>query len=45
MARVYGINFETVPELKVSWAYPLLGGIMILIGFGLLRYFRKLGWL
>lgn len=45
LAGIYGMNFERMPELGVSWAYPALLGIMGAIGIGLLVFFKKRGWL
>lgn len=42
---VYGMNFEHMPELKYTYGYYTIIGIMILIGVGLLARFRKNGWL
>ena len=43
-AGVYGMNFEYMPELGYRWAYPTLLGVMALIGFGMLAYFKKKEW-
>ncbi len=45
LAAVYGMNFANMPELHTSWAYPTLWGIFLLIGFGMLYYFRRRRWL
>lgn len=42
---VYGMNFENMPELKYTYGYYTVVGIMFLIGAGLLFYFIKRGWL
>ena len=44
LAGVYGMNFEYLPELRLHWAYPVLLGVMLLIGLGMLFYFRRRGW-
>jgi magnesium transporter len=41
---VYGMNFENMPELKVSWAYFAVWGVMIAIGLSLGYYFWRKGW-
>lgn len=44
-AGIYGMNFEYIPELKFKYAYFIFWGIMILIGLGLLYYFKRKKWL
>lgn len=41
----YGMNFEHMPELSYSWAYPTLFGICVLIVLSGLLYFKKKKWL
>lgn len=41
---VYGMNFEYMPELKQWWGYPAVMVVMLGIGIGMLRWFRKRGW-
>ena len=45
IAGVYGMNFDTMPELRWKWWYPavLLG--MLMIGLGMLWYFFRAGWI
>lgn len=45
LTGIYGMNFAYMPELQVAWAYPLMWVIFLIITFGLLRYFRRVGWL
>ncbi|MHA7058760.1 magnesium/cobalt transporter CorA [Aquimarina sp. M1] len=45
LAGMYGMNFEYIPELKFKYGYFVLWGIMILIFFGLLYYFKRKKWL
>jgi magnesium transporter len=45
IAGIYGMNFEDMPELKWNLGYPVVLGVMLLICFGLYRYFRRVGWL
>jgi magnesium transporter len=45
IAGIYGMNFEDMPELKWNLGYPVVIGVMLLICFGLYRYFRRVGWL
>jgi magnesium transporter len=44
-AGIWGMNFESMPELKWRWGYPFaLGVIATTCGFLYWR-FKKLGWL
>ncbi|RZS93545.1 magnesium/cobalt transporter CorA [Aquimarina brevivitae] len=45
IAGIYGMNFEFMPELKYKYSYFILWGVMILIFFGLLYYFKRKKWL
>ncbi|UCH12395.1 MAG: magnesium/cobalt transporter CorA [Candidatus Omnitrophota bacterium] len=38
---VYGMNFRNMPELLWSWGYFGALGLMLLIGLGMVVYFRK----
>jgi magnesium transporter len=42
---IYGMNFEHMPELKWTYGYPLVVGIMAAIDGYLFVRFRKSGWL
>jgi magnesium transporter len=42
---IYGMNFEHMPELKWSYGYPLVVGVMAVIDGYLFYRFRKAGWL
>jgi magnesium transporter len=44
LAGIWGMNFETMPELKYAFAYPVALGLMALIGSGMYLYFRRTGW-
>ncbi len=45
-AGVYGMNFEHMPELRWSWAYPLGFWVAIaLVGSFMALYFRRKTWL
>jgi magnesium transporter len=44
LAGVWGMNFETMPELKYPFAYPAALGLMTLIGSGMYLFFRRTGW-
>ena len=45
IAGVYGMNFENMPELKWEYGYFGLWIVMLLISFGMMRYFRRKRWL
>ncbi len=45
LAGIYGMNFEYIPELKFKYGYFVLWGVMIVIFFGLLYYFKRKKWL
>ncbi|MFW6157733.1 MAG: magnesium/cobalt transporter CorA [Planctomycetota bacterium] len=45
IAGVYGMNFEYMPELKWSWAYPAVWAIMLLVAVGMIIYFKTRKWL
>ena len=45
IAGVYGMNFENMPELKWEYGYYGIWVIMLLIAWGMLRYFHRKRWL
>ena len=45
VAGIYGMNFEKMPELKMSWAYPAVLILMAFIAVGMLAYFKRKRWL
>lgn len=45
IAGVYGMNFDTMPELKWTWGYPFSVAVMAAIDVVLFIKFRKAGWL
>jgi len=45
IAGIYGMNFEHMPELKTSWGYPAVWGVIVTICGGLFWRFRRIGWL
>lgn len=45
VASVYGMNFDKIPELHWRFGYAWALGLMLLIGAGLLRVFRRIDWL
>ncbi|MEW2061627.1 magnesium/cobalt transporter CorA [Streptomyces sp. NPDC007002] len=45
VAGIYGMNFDTMPELHWPWTYPLVVALMGLTVYGLYRLFKRRGWL
>lgn len=45
IAGIYGMNFESMPELKLAYGYPLVILAMIGVTVGLFFYFKKIKWL
>lgn len=45
LAGIYGMNFESMPELHFRYAYPIALGVMCAVAGGLYWYFRSRGWL
>lgn len=45
LAGLWGMNFVNMPELKFALSYPIALGLMSLVGWGMVYYFRKNGWL
>jgi len=45
IAGIYGMNFDTMPELRWAFGYPFAVAAMVVIDFFLWRRFRKAGWL
>ena len=45
VAGIYGMNFDTMPELRWKFGYPLVLGSLVLVTIFLYRKFKKSGWL
>ncbi len=45
IAGIYGMNFEHMPELKMTYGYPLALFTMAIITLGLLGFLHMKGWL
>jgi len=45
IAGVYGMNFENMPEIKTTYGYYVVCGIMLAIIFGLIFYFKRKKWM
>lgn len=44
LVGVYGMNFEFMPELHWKYGYYVVWGVMILLVFGMLGFFRYKKW-
>ncbi len=44
IAGVYGMNFRFMPELEWRWGYFGVLGVMVVLFFGMIVYFRKRDW-
>lgn len=44
LAGIWGMNFENMPELSHTYAYPAALSLMAIIVAGMFRYFKKNGW-
>lgn len=42
---VYGMNFEHMPELKWPWGYYLIWLIMVIVGGGMVLFFKRKKWM
>ena len=45
IAGLYGMNFEHMPELRWTYGYPLVLGIILAMCLALYLYFRRIGWI
>ena len=45
LVGVYGMNFEFMPELKETWAYPAVWIVMVVVASLMLIWFRRKRWL
>jgi magnesium transporter len=45
VAGIYGMNFDTMPELRWQFGYPLVLGSLVVVTAFLYRKFKKSGWL
>jgi magnesium transporter len=45
LAAIYGMNFENMPELRWTWGYPTVLGVMVTVCVLLYRTFRRNHWL
>ncbi|MFN1834366.1 magnesium/cobalt transporter CorA [Balneola sp. MJW-20] len=45
VAGIYGMNFQYMPELSYTWAYPAVWVVMITITIVMILFFRRKDWL
>lgn len=45
ISGVYGMNFRHLPELEWKYGYFIILGVMALVAFGMLAYFKRKKWL
>ena len=45
MASIWGMNFDHMPELSETWAYPAALLLMAAAIIGLYRFFKRIDWL
>jgi len=45
LAGIYGMNFKNMPELHYENGYFILWGVFLIVGIGLLIFFKRKGWL
>ncbi len=45
VSSIYGMNFRYMPELEMTWGYPLVLLLMLSIAVTMLLYFRKNRWI
>ncbi|WP_419900576.1 magnesium/cobalt transporter CorA [Roseomonas sp. USHLN139] len=45
IASIYGMNFATMPELQLSFGYPLALLVMVVSALLPIAYFKRKGWL
>jgi magnesium transporter len=45
IAGIYGMNFQTIPELHYKYGYPICLAVMLTVDLVLYWRFRKVGWL
>lgn len=45
IAGIYGMNFKNMPELQSEYGYYYLWGVFVVVGLGLLIFFKRKDWL
>jgi magnesium transporter len=44
VAGIYGMNFDTMPELHWRYGYFVVLGLMVVVGLSVLWWFKREGW-
>jgi len=44
IAGIYGMNFQNMPELKWPLGYPAVCAVMVVLGVGMARFFKRRKW-
>jgi magnesium transporter len=45
ISSIYGMNFERMPELSVTFGYPVAVAVMLAVSLAIYSLFRRSGWL
>jgi len=45
IAGIYGMNFKYMPELELTWSYPLILALMFTVAMLMVIYFRRKKWI
>ena len=45
IAGIYGMNFESMPELKWPYGYPSVLGLMMAVAFAMFLFFKRKKWI
>ena len=45
VAGIYGMNFDSMPELHWAWGYPAALAVMAVTAVALVMFFRRRGWI
>jgi magnesium transporter len=45
IASIYGMNFQYMPELHLTFGYPIAIGLMVLSAIVPYQFFKWRGWL
>ncbi len=45
IAAVYGMNFNSMPEMQSKWSYPAIWVVFIVVAVSMLVFFRRRRWI